>query len=62
MPIEQAGRVGMIGRQRHDRLAGLAGADVGRRDTLDLVLNRHGQLPNAFTPMISGCNHNPSTR
>ena len=48
MLVEDARRMGMIGREHHDRLAALAGADVGRREPLWCRVGRHGgQVPKA---------------
>ena len=39
--IDQPRGVGVVGGEAHDRLAALAGADVGRGQPLDLVLRGH---------------------
>ena len=53
--VDQPRGVRVIGGQAHDRLAALAGADVGRGQPLDLVLRGHVEplayLANAGTPM-----------
>ena len=51
MLVDQPRGVRVIGGQRHDRLAALAGADVGRGEPLDFVLRRHAYLANAGTPI-----------
>ena len=43
MAIEEAGRMGMVGGETHNRLPALAGANVGRGQPLDVVLRGHGQ-------------------
>src|SRR5262249_22587528 len=43
--IDQARRMSMIGGEAHDRLATLAGADVGCGEPFDLLLDRHGSTP-----------------
>ena len=49
--IDQAGRMGVVGGETHDRLPALAGADLGRGDPLDVPLRRHAQLPNTGNPI-----------
>ena len=52
MLVENARRVRMIGGERDDRLAALAGADIGRRDPSLRSLGRHLQ-----DPMRRGAEH-----
>ena len=48
--VEQARGMGVVGREADDRLAALAGADVGRGQPLDFVLYRHCRRPLTHVP------------